>query len=128
MQLDKNHVQDNAAATPNLHEQLKDLKIHVEQEIQTFANVVKQTRAENIKWIGAAKKQQNMPTTTVEVMNATIQEEAKRKVRALHVRVIGWQEKGNPMEDTCSLTTRMRFSELLAARMESWHALHSTYP
>ena len=64
---------------------------------------------ENILWIGAAKKQQNMPTT-IEVMNATIQEDAKRKVRALQVRVTGWPEKGSPMEDTCSLTTRMGLS------------------
>ena len=89
----------------------------MEQEIQTFADAAKQTRAdldENTKWIGAAKKQQIMPITTVEVMTATIQEDAKRKVRVLHVRVTGWQEKGNPMEDAHSLATIMGFSELVA--------------
>ena len=32
-------------------------------------------------------------------MNATVEEEAQWKARALHVQVVGWVEKGSPQED-----------------------------
>ena len=47
----------------------------------------------NALWIEVVKKQKVAIVNRVEVINGTLEEEAKRKACALHVRVIGWTEK-----------------------------------
>lgn len=54
-----------------------------------------------------AKKNKGATPNRVEVMNASLQEEAKCRVRAFHVRVIVWEEKATPLEDAHALATKM---------------------
>lgn len=103
------------SVTPHLANEIKELKTHVEKEIRSFAEVTKQTKAdveENTKWIDVVKKQKEVPVDKVAVMNATLEEEAKRRARALHVRVTGWGEKSSPKEDAKDLGTKMGVLEL----------------
>lgn len=100
---------------PQIQNEIKELKIQVEKEIKTFAEVAKQNKAEaeeNAKWIEVVKKHKGMPDNKVEVMNATLEEEAKRRARTLHVRVTGWEEKGSPQEDAHALGTKIGASDV----------------
>ena len=58
------------------------------------------------------KKHKGAPENRVEVMNATLEEEARRRARALHVRVVGWEEKGSPQEDAKALATKIGASDV----------------
>ena len=51
----------------------------------------------------------------MEMMNTTLEEEAKRKARALHVQVVGWAEKESRQEDAKNLGTKIGASDILFA-------------
>ena len=90
--------------------------------MQTWAEVAKdaKTQAEhaqneiklNAPWIEVVKKQKGVIVDRFEVMNATLEKEAKRKARALHVRVTGWTEKGSSQQDAEDLRTRIGASDV----------------
>lgn len=66
------------------------------------------------KWIEDTKRGKtqmpgNTPTSTI--INMTIEEEQKRKNRALHVRITGIKDKGNIEEETKELLQRVGISE-----------------
>ena len=66
------------------------------------------------KWIEVEKKGKTgspgaMPTSTI--INMTIEEEQKRKTRALHVRITGLKDNGNVEEEVKGLLDRMGISE-----------------
>ena len=42
----------------------------------------------------------------------TLNKQAKRKARALHVQVVGWAKKGSPQEDANNLGTKIRESDI----------------
>lgn len=62
-------------------------------------------------WIEVVKKNKGV-VNTVEVMNATLEEEARRKARAMRVRVQGWGEKGTPLEDAQKLCEKMNVTNV----------------
>ena len=51
---------------------------------------------ENSLQIEVVKKQKKSSIDRMEMMNATFEEEAKRKACELHIWVVGWAEKGKP--------------------------------
>ena len=66
------------------------------------------------KWIEDAKRgktQMPVSTPTSTIINMTIEEEQKRKTRALHVRITGIKDEGNVEEETKELLQRMGISE-----------------
>lgn len=117
--LDTNSTIQNRATGPHLQEKMEELKSHVEKEIKSFADVTKQkmesvehVMKENAEWIEVVKKHKGMPGNRVDVMNATLEEEARRRARALHVRVVGLEEKGSPQEDAKALATKIGASNV----------------
>ena len=82
----------------------KDTKAQVE-------HAQKEIKA-NAPWIEVVKKQKGTSMDRMEMMNATLEEEAKRKARVLHVRVVGWAEKGSPQEDATNLGTKIGASNI----------------
>ena len=98
---------------------MKELKSHVEKEIKSFADVAKQKMEnvehvvkENAEWIEVVKKHKGTPENRVEVMNATLEEEARRRAHALHVRVVAWEGNGSPQEDAKALATKIGASDV----------------
>lgn len=91
---------------------------NVEKNIQTWPAVTKdvQTQAQypqnevtlNAPWIEVIKKQKGAMVDTVEVMKATLEEDAERKMHTLHVHIIGWTEKGSPQQNVENLQTKIR--------------------
>ena len=66
------------------------------------------------KWIETAKKGKNgMPMTTPPstIINLTLEEEQRRKTRALHVRVTGLKDTDNVEEEVKDLLKRMAIPE-----------------
>lgn len=120
----EDHGKDkNTVITPQLQEEIKELKVHVEKELKSFAEVTKKTQVEieeNAKWIDVVKKNKGIPANKIEVMNATLEEETKRKVRALHVRVTGWNEKHSPQEDAKALATKIGAQDVPI--LDTWRA------
>ena len=62
--------------------------------MQTWADMAKDAKAQaehakevkaNVPWIEVVKKQKGTSMDRMEMMNATLEEEAKRKARVLHV-------------------------------------------
>ena len=95
---------------------ISTVKDNVTKEMQTWADMARDAKAQakhaqkeikaNAPWIEVVKKQKGTSMDRMEMMTAT-SEEAKRKARALHVRVIGWAEKGSPQEDAKNLGTKI---------------------
>ena len=95
---------------------------NVEKNMQTWAEVAKDAKNQaehaqneiksNAPWIEIVKNHKGAIMDRVEVMNATLEEEAKRKARALHVRVTGWTEKGSPQQDAEDLRIRIGASNV----------------
>ena len=57
------------------------------------------------------EKKKGTSVDRMEMMNTTLEEEAKRKARALHVQVVGWAEKGSP-QDARNLGTKIGASDI----------------
>ena len=101
-------------------EQMKTLREGDEQKSKTtsswaerlFKTQEKVDEAE--KWIEDAKRgktQMPVSTPTSTIINMTIEEEQKRKNRAMHVRITGIKDKGNIEEETKELLQRMGIPE-----------------
>ena len=96
---------------------ISTVKANVTKEMQTWADIAKEAKAQaehaqneikaNAPWIEVVKKQKGTSMDRMAMMNATLEEETKRKARALHVRVVGWAEKGSPQEDAKNLKTKI---------------------
>ena len=104
----------------NIREQVKTLQEEEQQKSRTtssWVEVLTQTQKkvdEAEKWIevekkGKAKMLDATPTSTI--INMTIEEEQKRKTRALHVRVTGVKDTGNVEEEMKELLQRMGIPE-----------------
>ena len=68
---------------------IKDVKVqaeHAQKEIKCKCSLDR-----------SSEKQKGTSVEMMEMMNTTL-EEAKRKAHVLHVRVVGWAEKGSPQE------------------------------
>ena len=101
---------------------ISTVKANVTKEMQTWADIAKDAKAQaehaqneikaNAPWIEVVKKQKGTSMDRMAMMNATLEEEAKRKARALHVRVVGWAEKGSPQEDAKNLATKIGASDI----------------
>lgn len=101
--------------TTKLHQQVEGLT----QQAKTWANVVqgsheKMTNLENVlnknaEWIEVAKNHRptNPMPSAPSIINDTLEEEKRRKNRALNVRVVGWKEDKTPQEDAIALCTKM---------------------
>ena len=101
---------------------ISTVKANVTKEMQTWADIAKEAKAQaehaqneikaNAPWIEVVKKQKGTSMDRMAMMNATLEEETKRKARALHVRVVGWAEKGSPQEDAKNLGTKIGASDI----------------
>ena len=101
---------------------ISTVKDNVTKEMQTWADMARDAKAQaehaqkeikaNAPWIEVVKKQKGTSMDRMEMMNATLEEEAKRKARVLHVRVVGWAEKGSPQEDATNLGTKIGASDI----------------
>ena len=101
---------------------ISTVKASVTKEMQTWADIAKEAKAQaehaqneikaNAPWIEVVKKQKGTSMDRMAMMNATLEEETKRKARALHVRVVGWAEKGSPQEDAKNLGTKIGASDI----------------
>ena len=106
--------QKTPTATPELAKEVESLK----KNMHTWATVVEGTKKqmekvenvtkENAEWIDVTKKNKGSAGNKVDIMNATLEEEARRKARALRVRVVGWAEKGTPQEDAKNLSVKIK--------------------
>ena len=66
------------------------------------------------KWIADAKQGKGPMadgTSTSNIINMTIEEEQKRKTRAMHVRITGVKDSGNVEEEVKGLLQRMGIPE-----------------
>ena len=89
-----------------MEKHISTAKARVTKEMQTWVDMAKEAKAQvqhaqkeikaNAPWIDVVKKQKG---TSMNRMNAALEEEAKRKARMVHVQVVGWAEKGSPQED-----------------------------
>ena len=104
----------------NIKEQVKTLREEEEQKSRTassWADVLTKTQKkvdEAEKWIEVAKKgKDKIPeaTPTSTIINMTIEEEQRRRTRALHVRVTGLKDTENVEEEVKELLKRMGISE-----------------
>lgn len=89
--------------------EIMTLKNHMQEGLRTWNEVAK-VQEENNKWIENAKKQTQKPTC--KMINDTIEEERKRKARALHVRITGCQEIEDASNDATKLCTMMGVDNL----------------
>ena len=91
----------------NIKEQVKTLKEEEQQKVRETSswankNFQTQKKADEVeKWIEIAKKRKSgMPITTSPsiIINLTLEEEQRRKTRALHVRVTRLKDTNNVEE------------------------------
>ena len=69
---------------------------------------VENVTKENAEWIDVTKENKGSTGNKVDIMNSTLEEEARRKARALRVHVVGWAEKGTPQEDAKNLSVKIK--------------------
>lgn len=102
-----NSINDELIA---LREQIKTLEEKEEKvahETTSWAQVIQKTQKQVEdagNWIEIAKKQR-IPQSTPHIIDETLQEERRRRIRALHVRVTGLAEGTSPKEDAQALCT-----------------------
>ncbi|MCO5582601.1 hypothetical protein L7F22_036499 [Adiantum nelumboides] len=95
----KNEIQKSKEAIAAVETSVSKVRENVEKKVHTWAEMAKDAKQkvdavnkevkECAPWIEVVKKNKGMPSNQTEVMNATLEEEAKRKVRALRIRVVG---------------------------------------
>lgn len=117
IQLEEGEIQPSLNDELNqIKEEMKTLRAQEEKivnETTTWAQVIKETQqqVEDVgNWIEVAKQQRNVPSTP-NIINDTLEEEKRRKIRALHVRVVGWKEERSPQEDAKALCTKMGIND-----------------
>lgn len=108
-----------------LREQVKALEEKenkVAQETTSWAQVIQKTQKQVEdagNWIETAKKQRTSPSAH-QIIDETLQEERRRRLRALHVRVTGLVEGGSPAEDAQALCTLLGIEG--ASYIDTWRA------
>lgn len=119
----KSKTNDNEENQPSVVEELKNIKEQVKtlqedeqqktREASSWADILTRTQKkvdEAEKWIEVAKKGKGgvhgiTPSSTI--INMTLEEEQKRKTRALHVRITGLKDRDNVEEETKELLLMM---------------------
>ncbi|MCO5588464.1 hypothetical protein L7F22_042420 [Adiantum nelumboides] len=81
--LDTNEAFLKSSAQPQLQKEVKELKTNVENGLRAWSDVVKH-HEENMKWIDVAKKQKLNTTPSASIINDTLEEEKRRKVRTVN--------------------------------------------
>ena len=113
-----NNKLEEGEIQPSMMEELNTIKVQVqamsEEEKQnkaktsSWVDVITTTQKkmeEAEKWIEVAKKGKNTPTPTI--INMTLEEEQRRRTRALHVRVTGLRDRDNVNEEVKELMLKM---------------------
>ncbi|MCO5594797.1 hypothetical protein L7F22_048831 [Adiantum nelumboides] len=87
----ENEIQKSKEAIAAVEASVSKVQENVEKEVHTWAEMAKDARQkvdavdkvvkECALWIEVVKKNKEMPSNQTEVMNATLEREAKRKVR-----------------------------------------------
>ena len=104
----------------NIKEQVKTLKKEEQRKVQetsSWENKLFQTQKkaeEAEKWIETAKKGKSgliATTPPSTIINLTLEEEQRRKTRALHVWVTGVRETGHVEEDVKGILKQMTIPE-----------------
>ena len=72
-------------------------------------HVLKEINA-NIAWMEVVIKRKRALVNKMKMMDATLEEQAIRKICALHVLMVGWAEKGSPQKDAKNVGTKTVFS------------------
>ncbi|MCO5591128.1 hypothetical protein L7F22_045109, partial [Adiantum nelumboides] len=78
-----NEIQKNKEAIAAMEASVSKVQENVEKNVHTWAEMAKDAVDKEVKecapWIEVVKKNKGMPSNQMEVMNATLEEEAKRK-------------------------------------------------
>ncbi|MCO5547317.1 hypothetical protein L7F22_000765, partial [Adiantum nelumboides] len=78
-----NEIQKNKEAIAAMEASVPKVQENVEKNVHTWAEMAKDAVDKEVKecapWIEVVKKNKGMPSKQMEVMNATLEEEAKRK-------------------------------------------------
>ena len=95
-------------------------KQKIVREIQTWAEMAEDAKAQaehalkeinaNIAWIKVVIKRKRTSVNKMEMLDATLEEQAIRKVRALCVLMVDWAEKGSPQKNAKNVGTKTVFS------------------
>lgn len=113
----------------NIKEQMKTLQEEEQQktrEASSWAGILSKMQKkvdEAEKWIEVAKKGKGgMSTTTPPstIINLTLEEEQKRKTRALHVRVTGLKDTDNVEEEVKELLNKWASPSLHTQGLGEW--------
>lgn len=91
-----------------ISEEEKQNKVKTSSWVDTITNTQKKVE-EAEKWIAVAKKGNNKEifTPTPTIINMTLEEEQRRRTRALHVRVTGLRDRDNVNEEVKELMLKM---------------------
>ncbi|MCO5572587.1 hypothetical protein L7F22_026343 [Adiantum nelumboides] len=106
-----------------IKEQVRAIKEGEEQHKEmttSWLDVITKTQQkaeEAEKWIEVAKKGESKETTSIPtVINLTLEEEQRRRVRSLHVRICGLKDKDNVDEEVKELMALMGVPEPMHSR------------
>ncbi|MCO5558492.1 hypothetical protein L7F22_012076, partial [Adiantum nelumboides] len=79
----ENEIQKSKEAIAAMEASVSKVQGNVEKKVHTWAEMAKDAVDKEVKecapWIEVVKKNKGMPSNQMEVMNATLEEEAKRK-------------------------------------------------
>ena len=115
-------IQRSKEAIAAMEASVSKVQENVEKKVHTWAEMAKDAVDKEVKecapWIEVVKKNKGMPSNQTEVMNATLEEEAKRRVRALRIRVVGWAEAKTAKEDAEALCSKLGVESSLV--LDAW--------
>ncbi|MCO5609914.1 hypothetical protein L7F22_064149 [Adiantum nelumboides] len=118
----ENEIQKSKEAIAAMEASVSKVQENVEKKVHTWAEMAKDAVDKEVKecvpWIEVVKENKGMPSNQMEVMNATLEEEAKWKVRALRIRVVGWAEAKTAKEDAVALCSKLGVESLLV--LDAW--------